>query len=310
MTGHYFSVRCGYNGLHTSVVRRPSSVVRRPSSVVRPTMRPNSSLAKIRNNQLALGLWFNSGNPILARLIAAQGCMDWLLIDTEHCATDLSTVSVLCSSIADVSNGLCSPLVRVVDGTVFHIKQALDAGAHGVMVPLVETSEQAARIVSYAKYPPMGVRGNGGIMPHLGFAANRAHYTEHANRETLVAVQIETKTAVANLDEIASVPGVDVLFIGPNDLHISLGYAPSYWSDAPLFRDAASAVVEAARKHNLSAGILMGGGAQAKARVADGFGFVGMAGETLLLLNAIGSGYAEVTGAGTPAGGWGSILRM
>jgi 4-hydroxy-2-oxoheptanedioate aldolase len=178
------------------------------------------------------------------------------------------------------------------------------------MCPLVDTPEQAARIVGYAKYPPQGVRGNGGLMPHLGFAMNRAQYTEAANRETLVAVQIETKLAVENVDAIAAVPGVDVLFIGPNDLHISLGYGPSYWSDAPLFRDAADKVLAAAARHGKAAGILMGNAAQARARRADGFTFIGMGADTLTLLNAVGAGYAEVTGAATPPGGWGTHLRM
>lgn len=275
-----------------------------------PAMRNNETLAKVKSGQLALGLWFNSGNHALARLLAAQGLMDWLLVDTEHCPTDLSMVAVLCAAIADVSGGRTTPLVRVVDGTIHHIKQALDAGAQGVMCPLVDTPEQAARIVGYAKYPPQGVRGNGGLMPHLGFAMNRAQYTEAANRETLVAVQIETKLAVENADAIAAVPGVDVLFIGPNDLHISLGYGPSYWSDAPLFRDAADKVLAAAARHGKAAGILMGNATQAKARRADGFTFIGMGADTLTLLNAVGAGYAEVTGAATPPGGWGAHLRM
>ncbi len=271
-------------------------------------MRNNNSLAKIRGNRLALGLWFNSGNVPLARMIAAQGCMDWLLIDTEHCATDLSVVSILCSTISDVSEGRCSPLVRVVDGTVFHVKQALDAGAHGIMVPMVETAEQAARIVSYAKYPPTGVRGNGGLMPHVGFKTNRFDYTNRANHETLIAVQIETKTAIQNLSAIAAVPGIDVLFIGPNDLHISLGLAPSYWSDADLFQQAARAVVLAAQKNNIAAGILMGNATQAHDRLADGYSFVGMSGDAALLLNAVGAGYSEVTGSQAPIGGWGNAV--
>src|SRR5689334_21397618 len=102
-------------------------------------------------------------------MIAAQGLFDWLLVDMEHVPVDLSTVSMIFAGIADISGGECTPLARVAHGTMYHIKQALDAGAQGIVVPMVNTAEEAAAVVRFARYPPLGERGGGGMVPHYNF---------------------------------------------------------------------------------------------------------------------------------------------
>lgn len=90
----------------------------------------------------------------LARIIAAQGLFDWLLVDMEHSPIDLYTASLMLSGIADISGGICTPLARIADGTIHHIKQALDAGAQGIIVPMVNTADDALNVVRYTRYPP------------------------------------------------------------------------------------------------------------------------------------------------------------
>ena len=273
-------------------------------------MRKNHSLHQIREGKPSLGLWFTSGSYMLARYLAMQGTMDWLMIDGEHSPIDLSTMSQLASVISDASQGKCTPFIRVASGTVDQIKQVLDAGAQGVLVPMVNTAQEVRDIVSFSRYPPEGVRGNGGLMPHLGFAATRGEYTQKANREVAVAIQVETQASVDNIEEIVAVPGLDMVFIGPNDLHISYGYAPSLWSDAPGFRTAVEKVLSTCKRVGMPCGILMGNAAHAKARVEEGFTFVGIGGDTGYLMSGVGAAYGHITGTADPAGGWGAYVRQ
>ncbi len=231
------------------------------------------------------------------------------MIDCEHTPIDVSTVALCAGFIADGSRGACTPLVRVTAGTVDQIKRALDGGAQGILVPLVNTPEQAAEVVQFAKYPPEGVRGNGGMLPHVSFATDRLDYTANANRENMVAIQIETKEAVDNIDAILSVPGIDCAFIGPNDLHISYGLPPGYWTNDGPFQAAAMRVLAACKRHNVIPGILAANPVQGKARVADGFMFVGYGSDVGLMMGAVGAGYGLITGKPEPAGGWAGALR-
>ncbi|MDZ4770215.1 MAG: aldolase/citrate lyase family protein [Chloroflexota bacterium] len=273
-------------------------------------MRQNATLARLRADEAAIGLWLQLGSPTVARLLAAQGSYHWLLVDLEHTATDLATASQMMSFIADVSAGRVTPLARVPAGTIFHIKQVLDAGAQGVMVPMINTADEARDAVRFSRYPPIGERGVGGFTPFIGFGAGRAEYTREANDNILLAIQIETRQAVENIDAIASVPGIDVIFVGPNDLHISYGLAPRYWSDEPAFRSAIDTILAACKRHNIPAGTLCGGALEAKARIADGFTFVGVGSDAGMLLRFAGLQAGEVTDTPEPAGTWGSVVKL
>ena len=156
--------------------------------------------------------------PVL-RTLANCG-VEWLFLDIEHGSTDISDL-LNAVQVADLL-GMVSVL-RIPDLQYHWVARSLDTGALGVMIPRVETKEQAELAVQWAKFPPVGVRGMGSPSV-LGYAPiSAAEALEISNRETMVLVQIETKKAVDNVEAIASVPGVDVLFIGPLDLSISLG---------------------------------------------------------------------------------------
>jgi 2-keto-3-deoxy-L-rhamnonate aldolase RhmA len=160
-----------------------------------------------------------AANPLVVRVLATAG-YDWLFIDVEHTAIAPDTLAAVVQMAR--TTGI-SPIVRVQDSEYHLIANVLDTGADGVIVPRVETAEQAARVVSYARFPPDGVRGCG-TTAVLDYT--RPEWTQALpwlNRQTLVAVQIESARAVANLEAILQVPGMDAVFVGPLDLSISLG---------------------------------------------------------------------------------------
>lgn len=251
-------------------------------------MRENHALKQLHQGNPTVGLWLHSHSFHIARIVAAQGLFDWLLLDMEHTPVDLSTLSMTLAAIADVSGGSCTPLVRVPHGTMYHIKQALDSGAQGIIVPMINTAEEAADVVQYARYPPEGIRGAGGVIPHYGFGTNsHLEYVQNANREIMVAVQIETREAVENIDAIVATPGIDLIFIGPFDLHISLGLTPGLWSKQAEFLAAIDKVVAACRCQGIPYGTLTPNAEGAKARRAEGFTLLGLGSDINHLLNAL-----------------------
>lgn len=258
-------------------------------------MRQNHTLAKLRAGKPALGLWMHAHSFHVTRIVAAQGLFDWLLVDMEHTPVDLSTASMILSAVADVSGGMCTPLARVAHGTMFQIKQALDAGAQGVIVPMVNTAQDAQDVVRFARYPPQGDRGAGGLIPHIGFGTtNHAEYVQQANREIMVAIQIETHEAVENIDAILATAGLDLVFIGPFDLHISLGLQPTLWSDDPVFQTAITKVIAACKRVGLPYGTISPNADGAAARLVDGFTFVSMGTDMAHMLGSINAQYAQI----------------
>jgi 4-hydroxy-2-oxoheptanedioate aldolase len=219
-----------------------------------------------------------------ARLLARAG-FDWIAIDAEHSHMDLSTLAATIAAIADAQT--CAPLVRLPANSVEWFKWALDAGAWGVIVPMVNTPEEAAQAVRWSTYPPQGIRSMGGAFAPLGFAAaGWPEYYAAANAEILVAVQIESAPALQHLDAIIGTPGVDVAFVGPNDLHAQIGLPPSSEGNEPEFRAALDQVIAAARRHDRALGIFCSNGAAARARVAEGFQMVNVATDAPLLVAA------------------------
>jgi 4-hydroxy-2-oxoheptanedioate aldolase len=257
-------------------------------------MRPNYTLQKLRAGGRAIGYWLGSHNPWISRLIAHQGLLDWVMIDGEHTPVDTSVLALCCGFLADGSQGRVAPMARVAAGTVDQIKRVLDSGAQGVLVPLVNTAEHAAEIVQHAKYPPAGARGNGGMLAHLAFGADRLEYSSEANDHIMVSVQIETREAVANIDAICQVKGIDCAFVGPNDLHIAHGLPPSYWTNTGPFHDAASRVLAAAQRHGVIPGILCANAEQARDRLAEGWRFVGLGSDVSLVMTGIQDAVATV----------------
>lgn len=177
-------------------------------------MKQNLALRKIRSGEPAFSFSVGAGSVVIAELVAHAG-FDWVWIDAQHgCWGDAE----LLGALQVIFPTEVTPIVRPGSNDFWRIGRVLDAGAMGVVVPMVNSVEQARQAVAAAKYPPEGERSSGG--PRLALFGD--DYFDRANEETLVAVQIETVAALEAADEIAAVEGVDCLFVGPSDLRASM----------------------------------------------------------------------------------------
>ncbi len=181
-------------------------------------MKTNYVKQKLREGKPSFGTWLSLDNLHTARVLARAG-FDWLTLDLEHSAIDWSRAAAVFALVADAG---CVPLCRVPEGNHHLIKRALDAGAWGIVVPMVNSVEQARLAIAAAKYPPQGNRSAGGGMHALGFDASADEYFERANEEILVILQTESPTGVAGAEAIYSLPGCDAIFIGPVDLSFTM----------------------------------------------------------------------------------------
>ncbi|QBD77978.1 2-dehydro-3-deoxyglucarate aldolase [Ktedonosporobacter rubrisoli] len=235
-------------------------------------MRTNHVKEKLKRGEPVLGAWLSLPSLPTARIMARLD-FDWLLVDMEHSAQTPTQMADMVGAIADA--GTCAPFVRIPYNSVEWYKWALDAGAWGVMAPMVSTREEAQQAVSHSKYPPQGSRSIGGIFAPYGFGLTSwSDYAQEANDEILVIVQIESASALANLDEILSVPGIDVAFVGPNDLHAQIGLPPSVDGAEPEFLAALERIKVGAKKYNVAPGIFCGTGESAAQRLSQGFQMV------------------------------------
>lgn len=177
-------------------------------------MRRNPVKAALKAGKPQVGTWLSLGNVFAARLMARIG-FHWLTVDLEHSPIGWDSAGQLFGAIADAG---CTVLARVPKGDHDYIKRVLDAGAHGIVVPMVNTVEEAKIAIAAAKYPPVGNRSIGGAMHALNFDATAGDYYKNANDEILVILQTESPEGVRNAEAIYSLPGVDAIFVGPNDL--------------------------------------------------------------------------------------------
>lgn len=181
------------------------------------------------------GTFITIGHPEISEALASVG-LDYLLIDMEHSPISMETAELLLQAMSSSST---TPLIRVAWNDQVMVKRALDIGAHGIAFPFVNTKEEAMRAVSSVKYPPQGIRGYGPRRPEIV----EKDYFKDANKEILVAVQIESPEAVRNIDEILSVPGVDIAIVGPSDLSLTLGVFDM--KDDAMFKSAIRKIVNA-----------------------------------------------------------------
>ena len=204
---------------------------------------------KLQKEVLA-GTFLNLASPAAVEIVAGSG-FDWLLLDFEHGSGSLSDLRPL---LLACRGSASSPIVRIrsIDSDV--VKFVMDSGAAGVMFPFVSTVDQAKLAVSAMKYPPQGSRGVAGIIRATNYGRTWKHYFEESNASSLVVVQIETAEAVEAAEEIAAIEGVDVLFVGPLDLSVSLN-CPGDFSP-PHFVDAIKRVIRACERNGKTAGIL------------------------------------------------------
>jgi 2-keto-3-deoxy-L-rhamnonate aldolase RhmA len=236
---------------------------------------------RLAGGQTIGAFWLALGSLALCEL-AIRTKPDAIVIDMQHGLWDrMSMEAVL---------GLIPPtipaLVRVEENSARCIGQALDAGAEGILVPLVETADQARAAVAATRYPPLGGRSGGGIRP----LANFADYVEAANRDVLLAVMIETVDGVANAKAIAATTGVDLVFIGTGDLALSLGTFPN---PDPRHAEACAAVLAACRSANTFCGIFSNSCAAAVARRAQGYQLVVSAND----IDVVTDGFARASAA-------------
>ncbi len=191
-------------------------------------------------------------NPNVAYMLAQCG-YDYFIIDNEHGTYSPETVS---NMIAAARGSGLSVIVRIPEIRRETILKPLDSGAAGLLVPQVNTADQAREIIVHAKYPPVGDRGVGLRRAHSRYGrVDAAEYLKQANEETFIAVQAENPTAIENLEEIAAVPGIDCVFVGPFDLSVSLGIPGQVTH--PREVEAIDRVIEVCNKHNIITGILM-----------------------------------------------------
>ncbi|WVQ82098.1 hypothetical protein IAT38_004226 [Cryptococcus sp. DSM 104549] len=195
-----------------------------------------------------------------AQLVALSG-VDGIILDCEHGHISDDSMHNSVSAIAALG---VSPIVRIRGPLPDLIKRALDTGAHGIMFPQINTAEEAQAVVNASKFPPYGIRGQGSAFPAIAHGLTTAEYMLSANETLLTCIQIETVAGLENVEEICAVPGVDMIFIGPNDLAQSvLGYVPAK-GDEPEFVAALDKIVAAAKKHGKWVSRLSNSGALAK----------------------------------------------
>jgi len=201
---------------------------------------------KLERGEDVIGTFVTLPHPDVTEVLSRIG-FDWLLIDSEHAAAGLETITVMLQAM---NGSNCTPIVRPQWNDIVVIKRILDIGAHGVLVPWVNTREQAEYAVRACKYPPKGLRGYG---PRRA-ALFDPDYMYTANNEVMVIVQIETREAVKNVDQILAVDGVDACYVGPFDLSLSYGFAQPKWDDAEYLA-AFDRVIESADKAGKPAGM-------------------------------------------------------
>ena len=244
-------------------------------------MKKNPVKAALKAGKPQVGTWLSLGNVFATRLMARVG-FPWLTVDLEHSPIDWSDAGVLFGVIADAG---CVPLVRVPCGDHDHIKRVLDAGAHGIIVPMVNTVEQAKAAIAAAKYPPLGNRSVGGGMHALNWDAAAGDYYKHANDEILVVLQTESPQGVENAEAIYSLPGVDAIFVGPNDLTFQMrgpdGIDPSPDElEAMLQR-----VLATGKKVGTPVGLHVQTTDIVEQRIAEGWQFIALGSEMRMMLS-------------------------
>lgn len=223
-----------------------------------------------------MGLFLNSHSPTVAEQLSHSG-YDWLLVDTQHGPMDHERLSAM---LCGISSGRAKSMVRVTGyDDRGGIQQALDLGADGILVPYINTAAEAREAVSCARYPTAGTRSV--YFPQRSMnKAGLLGYAGSWNDNAIVALQVETASCIENMDEIAAVPGVDMLFLGQNDLCMSMGLFEKYefphMYTSPELQAATDKLIAAARRHNIILGIFLFGTSRVGEFLEKGFTFLSL----------------------------------
>jgi 2-keto-3-deoxy-L-rhamnonate aldolase RhmA len=252
----------------------------------------------LREGRPTAGGWLHLCSAISAEIMSRAG-FDWLLVDMEHGHGDYQT---LLAQLQAIEGSPVIPIVRVEWNDPAVIKRVLDIGAYGVMIPWIAGRQDAEAAVRASKYPPAGIRGIAGSHRAGGYGRHAAEYWKRANDEVLVVIQVETTTAVAAIDEIVKVPGIDVLFIGPGDLSTALGHMGDMGH--PDVRTAMEKVETAAKAHGIALGNITRSWDQARELYKRGYQFLTLCSDTALVVQGakeiLGRFEQEVRPGGTP----------
>jgi 2-dehydro-3-deoxyglucarate aldolase len=232
---------------------------------------------RLKRREKLLGTMVTLANAASAEVLASLG-FDWLFVDAEHGPLETRELAEILQAVGD--KAAC--IVRVPEAAEVPIKKALDLGAHGIIVPQVNTAEQAANIVRWARYAPEGVRGVGLARAH-GYGLKFREYLSAANREIAVIVQAEHMRAVENIDAIVRVPGVDAVLLGPYDLSASLGKMGQI--EDPAVVAAIDRVTDACRAVGMPLGYFGVTAAAVRPYVARGYSLIVAGVDTLYLAN-------------------------
>ena len=240
-----------------------------------------------------IGLWVSLADAYSAEIVAGVG-YDWLLLDGEHAPNDVRSMLHQLQAIASAQSALprnaqgqCTtshPVARIPVGDATLIKQYLDLGVQTLLVPMVDTAEQAQQLVRATRYAPEGIRGMGSALARSSRWQAYPHYVHEANQQVCLLVQAETVEALGNLDAIAATPGVDGVFIGPADLSASMGHPgnPGHPDVQAAIHDGIARILKAGK----APGILATTDAQARQWLAAGALFVAVGADTMLLASA------------------------
>jgi len=258
-----------------------------------PAHNPFKTALAARRPQI--GLWLSMADPYMAEVSATAG-FDWLLVDGEHAPNDLRSTLAALQAVAPHA---AQPVVRAVHGDTALIKQLLDIGAKNLLVPMVDTAEQARALVSATRYPPLGIRGVGSAVGRASQWSARSDYLDVADEEVCLLVQAETVMALSNLAEICGVDGIDGVFIGPADLAASMGHRgrPGH----PEVQAAIEAAMQTIVASGKAAGTLTSDRKLARRYLELGCTFVAVGVDVLLYAGAARKLAADFSGSPTAA---------
>lgn len=254
---------------------------------------PNRFKAAIQQGKPQIGLWLDMGEAITAEIAGTAG-FDWLVIDGEHGPNDLRSII---DQLRALATSPAEPVVRVPTGESWIIKQLLDAGARTLLVPMVDTAEQAQALVSAMHYPPRGIRGMGAVVARASGFNTIENYAQNASDGLCLLVQAETRAALANLDDILNVDGIDGIFIGPADLAADMGYLGKI--DEPEVQKAIEGAITKIVSAGKAAGILTFNETYNKSYLELGASFVAVGADVTEFSNAIRSLCARYKGGET-----------
>ncbi len=244
------------------------------------SMKINTFKQALKGDKPLFGLWQGIPDTTVAEIGAGAG-FDWVLIDAEHGPFDVRSVM---SHLQAIEPYPVSALVRPVEGNTALIKQFMDIGVQTLLVPMVDTAEQAQQIVKAAKYPPEGVRGLGSSMARAANWNRTSDYLAKANDEVCVIVQIETLTGLENIEDIVAVEGVDAVFIGPSDLSAAMGHVgnPGHPEVVTAIENGFKVIISAGKQ----AGVLAVNKELVNKYIEAGARFIGVGVDAALLANA------------------------